>query len=740
MVDSIAASTLTGVSRAMIRRVPTVEPKAAVTAAIALLGQRNAKDQCSCVLAVEDGHIQGMLTQGDALRLMTQGMSLVGLEMQAVMTTPVVSLRESEFTDLRVALGLLQQHQIRHLPILDDQDCLVGLITHESLMQVLYPEFLCATLQQDPTQSLDLPGEPTLAPPAATDPPPVAAVLAPSVQIKSQSERERLVAQIAMQIRASLSLQTILDTTVDQVRRVLHCDRVNVWKFEDGWERVVVAESTDSDISLIGERVNDSSFSQAQVDQYQQGAMRIIVDVHTAEMTDCHKELLNRLQTRSKIMVPLLCDGTLWGFLNVTESQYPRNWQPEETDLLEALSVHLSIALHQAINHEHLQAELTARQQAEARLEIKNQLLAKIANDEPLSDILNTLIASIEQRLPGAYCSVLLLDDDNRMRYAAAPNLPVGYLQASNGVEAGEGVGSCGTAIYRRATVIVADIASDRLWEVYKDFALHYGLRACWSIPIVASNDQVLGTFAIYFREPKQPQPQELELIESMVDLAGIAIERHRFEKALNQSEARWQFALEGAGDGIWDWNLQDNTVFFSRQWKAILGLAEEDEVNSRTAWESRIHPDDRDPCNTRIQGYLQGETATYQNEHRIQCKDGSYKWVLDRGTVMEWSADGAPQRMIGIYTDISDRKAAETILRKSEATLQETQEICHLGSWEMELPSQTITWSQELFRMFRCDPNQAAPSFAEILQKLHPDDRQHLEECIAMAITEGKP
>jgi len=142
-------------------------------------------------------------------------------------------------------------------------------------------------------------------------------------------------------------------------------------------------------------------------------------------------------------------------------------------------------------------------------------------------------------------------------------------------------------------------------------------------------------------------------------------------EDALRESEARWHFALEGAGEGLWDWNNRTNTVFFSTQWKAMLGYREDEIGNALDEWDSRIHPDDRERCYADLHRHFRGETPIYVNEHRVRCKDGSYKWILDRGKVIEWADTGEPLRMIGTHTDITDRHRMETARRQQSEMLQ---------------------------------------------------------------------
>jgi len=169
---------------------------------------------------------------------------------------------------------------------------------------------------------------------------------------------------------------------------------------------------------------------------------------------------------------------------------------------------------------------------------------------------------------------------------------------------------------------------------------------------------------------------QLVEVLESKIALLEATVEalvvNPETEAALHQAvvDTRWQFALEGAGDGVWDWNLETNQVFFSPHWKTMLGYAD-DEVGDRLEeWSRRIYPEDRDRCFATLNQYFQGETPFYQNEHRVRCKDGHYKWILARGKVVAVSPTGHPLRMIGTHTDISDRKQAELALAESERKL----------------------------------------------------------------------
>jgi diguanylate cyclase (GGDEF)-like protein/PAS domain S-box-containing protein len=159
--------------------------------------------------------------------------------------------------------------------------------------------------------------------------------------------------------------------------------------------------------------------------------------------------------------------------------------------------------------------------------------------------------------------------------------------------------------------------------------------------------------------------PQETDHGMQVISTVRDISERKRATQALRDSEQRWQFALEGARDGVWDWNLVTNEVFFSRQWKQMLGYQEHEIAGSLEEWDKRVHAEDKARTYADIERHLKGETPYYQNEHRVLCKDGSYKWILDRGMIVSRDPGGKPTRMIGTHTDITGRKRAEETIRE---------------------------------------------------------------------------
>ena len=181
--------------------------------------------------------------------------------------------------------------------------------------------------------------------------------------------------------------------------------------------------------------------------------------------------------------------------------------------------------------------DIGERNRGEALLAGEKRLLEMVAKGDPLGDILDAICRLVEKLCSGSLCSILLLDSSGkRLWQGAGPSIPKPYAEAIDGFVIGPSAGSCGTAAYRAQQVIVSDIATDPLWADFRDVALANGLRACWSTPIISLENRVLGTFAMYYREPRSPAPRQRDVIEQITHLASITIERQRAEEALRAS------------------------------------------------------------------------------------------------------------------------------------------------------------------------------------------------------------
>ena len=178
-------------------------------------------------------------------------------------------------------------------------------------------------------------------------------------------------------------------------------------------------------------------------------------------------------------------------------------------------------------------------------------ILQRLAANAPLSEILKRLVLLIEAQVPDMLCSVLLLSEDGEhVVHGAAPSLPEEYVAAIDGSPIGPKQGSCGTAMYRGEPVFVTDILTDPLWDEYRELAVANGLRACWSTPILSGRGKILGSFAMYYSEPKTPTGDEATLTEVATRIAGLAIEHHAAREILARTQAQLAQATYAASTG----------------------------------------------------------------------------------------------------------------------------------------------------------------------------------------------
>ena len=307
--------------------------------------------------------------------------------------------------------------------------------------------------------------------------------------------------------------------------------------------------------------------------------------------------------------------------------------------------------------------EITARKRAEAWREGRSQVLAQIVAEHPLQGVLETLLYSIESQVIHAFGSIMLLDADGQhLHYGAGPTLPPGLDRAIENMKIGPLAGACGTAAFTREMVIIEDFQTDPRSIDYRALAQQFNLRACWSQPIFSAFGHVLGTFAMYYTEPRTPLLTERKLIEEAGHLAAVAIEAARHRAALKASEEHFRTIFEQATDGIL---IADATAKFldaNNTFCQMLGYSREDLLNLDL--EDIVDPTDLlrlapAIANLKIQG-------TVRSEWRLRRQDGAALLVEVTSKVL---TDG---RLQGFVRDITEH-------RKAEAALQEREEILRL-------------------------------------------------------------
>jgi PAS domain S-box-containing protein len=321
--------------------------------------------------------------------------------------------------------------------------------------------------------------------------------------------------------------------------------------------------------------------------------------------------------------------------------------------------------------------DVTERKQAEALRDGENRILEMIARDAPLEEILEKLVQVMEAQFAGLLCSVLLLDEDGQhVRHSAAPSLPSAYTKAINGLSIGPKAGSCGTAMYRREPVVVIDILEDPLWESYREVAEPYGLRACWSTPILSHSGKALGSFAMYYREPRSPNPAESRALEMATHLAGIAIERKLARERLQRSEAYLAEAQRLSHTGSWAWAPATGELsYWSEECYRVLGFEPHVGQPRFESFFQRIHPDDQADVMEATERAVR-EKVGFEKDYRIVHPGGEVRDIHAVGHPV-FSPSGDLVEYVGTVIDVTERKRAE---EERERLRQVQAELAHIN------------------------------------------------------------
>jgi PAS domain S-box-containing protein len=306
--------------------------------------------------------------------------------------------------------------------------------------------------------------------------------------------------------------------------------------------------------------------------------------------------------------------------------------------------------------------DITRRKDAERQIKKEDafragqgRVLEMIARGGQLPEVLASLVTLIEQQSEDMLCSVLQLSEDGQhIRHGAAPNLPEIYVQAVNGAPIGPKNGSCGTAMYLGKQVIVTDMLKDPLWEDYRELAKLSGLRACWSTPIFSGSGKVLGSFAMYYREPRTPKGDEARLTEVATHIAGIAIEHERAGNELRASEERFAKAFNANPHPMSLAALDDGRIIeVNDSFLQLSGYSSSDllgRASLELLWEMPI-------ARAELIERVRKEGVVRNLEAKIRARNGSARTVLLSSLIVE--IDGEPS-LLSVSNDITERLQAE--------------------------------------------------------------------------------
>ncbi|HWO03134.1 MAG TPA: sigma 54-interacting transcriptional regulator, partial [Blastocatellia bacterium] len=379
----------------------------------------------------------------------------------------------------------------------------------------------------------------------------------------------------------------------------------------------------------------------------------------------------------------------------------------------------------------------------ESLLAAERQTLEMIAGGAELTDILADLCSTIDAQSPEIISAVLLMDPDGSgLLPAAGSRVPRNYTDAIAPVTIGPCIGSCGTAAFLKKQVIVSDIASDPLWAFYRDVALSHGLRAAWSQPLLSRNQEVLGTFCMYYAQPRSPSESDLRLIEGAANIAVIAIEGERSQNALKkafeeikQSEARLRKIIDTIPTLAWCGLPDGSKEFFNQRWHDYTGLSPEEAHG--WGWKRTIHPDDLGELLDKwLKSVASGESV--EIEARVRRFDGQYRWFLFRAEPLR-GEQGNIVNWYGTNIDIEDRKRAEVRLRQDEMQLRQITDAIAQSIMVLE-PDGTAIYANQSMLDFSGLTMEAVLAADFRTRFFHPEDVERLRDERQQALAAGVP
>jgi PAS domain S-box-containing protein len=311
--------------------------------------------------------------------------------------------------------------------------------------------------------------------------------------------------------------------------------------------------------------------------------------------------------------------------------------------------------------------DISQRKRREALLAGENRLLGMVAKGDSLADILDSLCLLVEQQSSDVLASILLMDPNGKqLRHGGAPNLPKAYTKAIDGAFIGPSVGSCGTAAFRAEQVIVSDIATDPLWADFRELALAHSLRACWSTPIFSSEGKVIGTFAMYYREPRSPTPGEQDTIKHITHLAGVAIQRKLAETARRESEAYLAEAQRLSHTGSWAWAPATGEIrYWSEETYRVLGFDPDAGPPRFDTFLQRLYSEDQNRVKELFENAVR-EKADFETDYRIVHPSSAIRNIHSVGHPVCDEA-GHFVEFVGTVIDVTESKRSEEALRASE-------------------------------------------------------------------------
>ncbi|MBG1243628.1 PAS domain S-box protein [Nostoc sp. NZL] len=488
--------------------------------------------------------------------------------------------------------------------------------------------------------------------------------------LQQQFEQQRLVMEMTQRIRRSLNLQDILQTTVDEVRQFLECDRVTIFQFYPGWGGTIVIESVAPEwMALLPLQIHDPCIGEENVEPFKQGLVTAKTDIYTAGISPCHVQFLESLQVRANLVVPISLGDELWGLMAAHQCAAPREWQSSEITLLRQLGAQVSIAIQQADLFKQLQIELTERKQAEIDLqqlnaELEQRVQERTAQLTETNDRLQKTVIEQQQT------QLTLLEQAQMLELQAVITRNMGegicLVRIDNGVivyanpKFEQMFGYDSNELNGQHVSIVSSVTKSVNTEDVNQATLSAVLQkteANYEVQNLKKDGTPFwcSVTTSVFRHP--------DYGDVLVAVHQDITERKGIQEALRESEEKFRQLAENIQAVFWMTDNQSQQVLYvSNAYQTIWQRNCEDLYHNYSNWLDAIHPEDRQRVETEVIEQL--KPGQYDKKYRIIRPDGSIRWIRDRAFGIK-NELGEVVRIAGIAEDITELEQVN--LMKSE-------------------------------------------------------------------------
>ncbi|MEQ8844168.1 MAG: PAS domain S-box protein [Phycisphaerales bacterium] len=527
---------------------------------------------------------------------------------------------------------------------------------------------------------------------------------------------------LRLELARSTNVRETLQSIVEAAAETLSVERVGLWLLDESRDTLVC-----EDLFVRCQRGHTSgqrlpvcdfpTYFKSINESYVIAADDVQSDERTREFADGY---LKENDIRSMLDVPVRRRAEVIGVLCMEHVGSTRTWRVEEQDFAKSLTDMISLVL-----------ESEQRRLLEGARMDQSRVLEMISMGRPLEETLDAVVELVEDPQRGLRASVQMVTEDQRLQVLSAPTLPKEMREVVDGLEIGPKVGTCGQSITGNTLIVTEDISRDDAWEGFHDLARQFELGACWSQPIRTEEGEVVGTLAVYATTPMSPTTLQLALIEQAARIAGIAVQKHRAETIAQESRERLELALAGTGLGVWDWDRRKGRVYVDERWAEMLGY-DPDEVNRDIEdRDNLIHPEDIAESHRALNAHLNGRTPYYESEYRMRSRSGEWRWILDRGKVMDRDENGRAVRITGTHLDISDRRESQRQLHISQQlVLQLDHSPLGVISWDREF--RVTRWSGQAERFFGWTADEVIGQHFSDWRFVHDEDAERVHEAVS--------